>query len=133
MILAEQESERYTNLYTSDIARRKYNAELQIMKDSEIYETISQMFQYKADSSASSVSDSSGSESISIGSTSIGNSNDAPRSSVEVLNKQAEDYHKRALKALSSIMPNGIPVSYNETAVGYSKHLSPTTGLRTRI
>jgi hypothetical protein len=131
LILDEQERERYTLLYDSDVARRKYNAQLQIMKDSEIYFAMSLFYKYLADNQVENAIAGTN-ETVVIGSTSI-SAKDSGTDNTQTFEDRAKNYEKTAIELLKTVMPNGIPVTYNADTAGASKFLHPTTGLRIKI
>jgi hypothetical protein len=134
LITADQELDKYTNLYDTDVANRKYNASLQVMKDAEIYFALGLMYRYLGDAQAEKVindTTDNSSESISIGLTSISTaSGDKRNASTKLFDDRAKSYDALAMSILSAILPNGIPVSYSDETIGGSKFLSPTTGRR---
>ena len=50
--IRDMESERYTDVFDSDIASRKYNAQLRLMKDAEIWFAMSIVYENLADKQA---------------------------------------------------------------------------------
>jgi len=134
IFLVEQESERYSEIYESGISKRKFNAQMVLIKEAEINYSLGIIFRDLADDQAiTEIAAARTLSNIKIGTTSIKHDINKVVTSL-MLDNRSKTYEKRGDDLLNTLMPNGIELVYNRLGVNSaSKFLHPTSGLRVRL
>lgn len=104
------------------VARKKYNAVLKILKDIEINYAASLVYRNMADDAIMQniVDGKSSSQSISVGSTSIGGVESSDSTTMaNYLDALSMRYSTYATSLLNSILPNYVPLRYSENGTGF--------------
>jgi hypothetical protein len=119
---------RYSSMFCTDVARRKYNAQLEILKRAEIFYALALIYKNMADDEiVRKIREQKKKfQSISIGQTSLSQQeSDSDISIAEFLDTQAQRYNVQANGLLQTIMPASVPVSYGASSFGRFRFVHP--------
>lgn len=116
LTLGDTNLHRYSRVYSSNIARRKYNAQLAIMRKIEIAFALALIYKDLADDEImKTVRDQKKQfNNITVGQTSL--TLDEPTTNINIANfldNQAQRYNAQAAQLLSTILPTTVPLLYN--------------------
>lgn len=117
LILSGTDLHKYSRAYSTDIARRKYNAQLEILKKVECGFALALLYKDMADDQImKGVREQKKTfDNISIGQTSL-SAGSAPKDYVQIaefLDSQGQRYNAQAAGLLSTLLPTSIPLIYN--------------------
>jgi len=116
MVLGDTNLHRYSRVHSTDVARRKYNAQLEIIKKVEIDFALALLFKDMADDALMTMVRDQRKlyDNISIGQTSIAVDEAGTQLSIaEFLNTQSTRYNTQATALLASILPTSVSLIYN--------------------
>jgi len=119
---------RYSSMFSTDIARRKYNAQLEILKRVEIFYALALIYRDMADNEiVRKIREQKKKfQSISIGQTSLTQQeSDSDIAISEFLDSQSQRYNIQANGLLQTIMPTSIPISYGASSMGRYMFIHP--------
>lgn len=125
LVSESQSVGKFSKYFDLDTSRRKYNAYLEILKQCEINFALSILYKNLADDWVmKSVRDNTGVtnfDSVSIGQTSLSQSDPTNLKVAEFLDTQSQRYGSQAASLLQTLVPTSIPISYSEV----QKRVSP--------
>jgi len=108
--------------FGNEVAKKKYNATLKILKDVEINFALSLIYRNLADDAImNNITEGIGSSSsISVGQTSIGGIESSDSTTIATyLDSLSARYSAYATSLLDTIIPNYVPLRYSESGTGY--------------
>jgi len=116
LIMDSQGVNKYSRHFVMDDARRKYNAQLELIKQVEIKFALSMLYKDLADDKVMNVirDPKTKFDSVSIGQTSLSQTESNELKFAEFLDTQSQRYNSQATALLQTLLPTSIPVSYGE-------------------
>lgn len=119
LVTETQDIDKFSRIYTADIARRKYNAYLNIVKRAEISYALALIYRDLADDIVmrNFRNDHPDLDGVSIGQTSISLSESNDIQLAEYLESKSQSYGQQAISIIQSLLPTSIPLFYGDGMV----------------
>lgn len=130
LLLGETAYEKYGINNESNVSRRKYNAELEVLKQAEVSFALASIYQDMAAETIVENKTAGTSESrvVSIGSATISSEDNPGGINVaKYLENKSEIYMKKGQDLLRTIAPPSVDLSYSGLGTSKSKFINPTT------
>ena len=120
LVTETQDIDKFSRIYKSDIARRKYNAYMEVLKRGEIYYALALIYKDLADDAVmrNFRNQNSDFDAVSIGQTSVSLTDGNDLRMAEFFNIQANGYAQQALSIIQTLLPTSVPLFYGD---GYVK------------